>query len=640
MVWFSTQTPITDERIAGAISRNTVGKKLYPFVDGGAEDLAGLTEADLDVSYDYGDLFRYGAVIGADCTLAFERARDVVEVDHSIEILLPRGRCKVLTTILFSGAVSTQDPDATLAARVTIRGQGIDSVIEPLMVDGSPALDFQHSDWAELLDFRVDTTERVNVGGGPRNCTGIRFQQYGSRSYIKNVHVWGCAIGWDVKGFIIRSPSMWASHCTVAFNFDTINASKLCISGENNVKTMTLVNSTGVHFDNYQDEGILYTGSGDPIPSTIDNCTNIVVTAPRFEGKAVFNSANPRPTPFFRVGFTTPCKRIAFNNVQCAVGNDVYNHYLEFDQVDGVEVTGFFDSFETHGAVLFTANCKNIEYKPTYSKTGIFPVGEPTGFPVDDSGTLGRVVNYWPNSNFDLWLRGWDGVIVSAAAIAQENANVRNGVNALRVTATAAGFNVVQFRIAGAAVTALQGKTCTLGVWMYVPDIAAFDDADTTAQTARAGIVLTSDGGPTASPTQNNHTMKGHWQFVNVDAVIGAAATYIEVSIYVNQSATVMVGTEYIIIDGVYLFEGDSDSNSDKFLNGHFTDSPLVMSSAVNGKLVQRTDVTPADVDQVYEIGDRIEYLTPVAAGSLGEVCTTAGVGGTAVFKTYGAIAP
>lgn len=41
-----------------------------------------------------------------------------------------------------------------------------------------------------------------------------------------------------------------------------------------------------------------------------------------------------------------------------------------------------------------------------------------------------------------------------------------------------------------------------------------------------------------------------------------------------------------------------------------------------------------------YQVGDRLELLTPSAGGYTGKICTTAGVAGTAVWKDYGTIQP
>lgn len=46
-----------------------------------------------------------------------------------------------------------------------------------------------------------------------------------------------------------------------------------------------------------------------------------------------------------------------------------------------------------------------------------------------------------------------------------------------------------------------------------------------------------------------------------------------------------------------------------------------------------------ADTTYTFRVGDVIRYTDPAASGNVGQICTTAGAGGTAVFKTFGAIA-
>lgn len=661
-----------------------------------------------------------------DLSAGLDAARQVSEQDNSVAVRIPRGKHLINVGAVWSGSASSQDPDNTNAGRVEIIGEGIDSVLVPGMTDGSACLSFGFSNWITLRDFRVDTGGRILPTKTTTNCIGIELALYGSRNDIQNVHVWGCAVGWYIEGFILRHYNIWASHCDKGFEFKVINASHIVASAENCIQTFSLVNSSGVVFDNFQDEGILTAANTSPVPSTIDDCENIVFDGARVEGNSSFNVANPRPAGYYVIGSSARCRDITFRNFQGAVGIDKYQHYIDFVDCDGCHVDGFFDSFQAHSAVRFGEKCSNITYRPTFAKTGIFPVGEPVGFPIENSGTLNRQYNHFPNSNFDLWFRGWSTVVPNNVTLSKETALVRSGAHALRVTCTnaAGGFNSVAFRISGQSAIALRGKTATLCAWVYVPDIAQYDDADTTSQIARAGIVFSTDGATrsddfvdgdvdivtdqitmpghpwndgdnvrlttsgtlpgglstgttyfvgvinsstiafyqdrdrtqsigitsaagggthtiteyTTSPTQNNHTMKGGWNWINVDGNVGQTATYLDAAIYANQSGTQQPTSVFIVVDSIFIFEGDSDSNNDRWLNGDFVDSPLILSYGAGGKLVQRGTAAPTDADQEYETGDQIVYEAPSVGGHVGLVCTAAGPGGSATFNNFGSV--
>lgn len=77
----------------------------------------------------------------------------------------------------------------------------------------------------------------------------------------------------------------------------------------------------------------------------------------------------------------------------------------------------------------------------------------------------------------------------------------------------------------------------------------------------------------------------------------------------------------------------------------YFDESNTLSTKKVNNAAASGANVTLRNngtlgAGNTIQIGDRVMYTVPVAGGNIGEVCTTAGaVGGTAVFKTFGAIA-
>jgi hypothetical protein len=73
--------------------------------------------------------------------------------------------------------------------------------------------------------------------------------------------------------------------------------------------------------------------------------------------------------------------------------------------------------------------------------------------------------------------------------------------------------------------------------------------------------------------------------------------------------------------------------------NGWITDSDLIQTIGLGGRMMMRSDAAPTDPEMTYEVGDEVTKWTVAAGRSPGWFCTTGGVGGTAVFKAKSALA-
>lgn len=75
-----------------------------------------------------------------------------------------------------------------------------------------------------------------------------------------------------------------------------------------------------------------------------------------------------------------------------------------------------------------------------------------------------------------------------------------------------------------------------------------------------------------------------------------------------------------------------------RVINSTIPDAPSLNTKVEGGKLRIIDSAVPTDVAQYYQVGDIVWNNAPTAGGKIGWVCTTAGYGGTAVWKPFGAI--
>jgi hypothetical protein len=308
---------------------------------------------------------------------------------------------------------------------------------------------------------------------------------------------------------------------------------------------------------------------------------------------------------------------------------------ISADRVDGLNISGHVSRGIFAGpTVSTTANTKNF-------RQNIWSNGALNASPwlTDNSDQNGACFNYFPNRNFDMWFRGWFNVIPNRATLTQETSIVRKGANAAKITATAGqGFNLTSWTLTGDAVVALRGKTVVCGMWVFIPNIAEFSD-DPATRTKFPSMIISSFNGSVAvdSTTRNGRGVKGQWQFMWNEVAVQSNATQIILSAYVNQSANLANGNEYIVVDSIILAEANTPF--ERLMNDDLPDSPMVPTIGVSGAMITRASAVPSDPDQVYAVGDIVWNTAVAAAGSPGWVCTTAGVGGVAVFKAMANVA-
>lgn len=551
-------------------------------------------------------------------------ADDTVAIQAAITYALASGGA-----VYFPEGIYRVSASINCGSRIKLFGDGFRSRINPTISNGTGVFNFPAgSNFFSVEDLEVSSSvdfATYLAGGAPQNAIGFKLNQYSSRFYFKNVNFYGLAVGVDVRGFIATMDNLWLQCCDIGLRGNELNSALLNLRCENNKKSFELINSKGVAFDQLLDEG----GYSAPLASTLDvGCAGVEFTSPYWEYTL-------RATPYLSIGVTSECRSIKITGMNLVDYVTAGTAMISADRVDGLDISGHASKSIFGGPTIgTTTNTKNF-------RQNIWANGALNAAPwlTDDSDQNGACFNYFPNRNFDMWFRGWDDVAVVRSTLTQETSNVRKGANAAKITATAGqAFNYASWTLTGDAVVALRGKTIVVGMWVYIPDIVEFSN-DAATRTKFPSIIIQSFNGSAAvtSTTRNSRGSKGVWQFMWNELAVQVDATQLTTCAYVNQSSNVCTGNEYVIVDSIIISEANTPF--ERLMNDDLPDSPMVPAIGVSGSMITRASATPSDPDQVYAVGDIVWNTAVAAGGSPGWICTTAGVGGVAVFKAMANVA-
>jgi hypothetical protein len=534
--------------------------------------------------------------------------------------------------VYFPEGVYRVSASINCGSRIKLFGDGFKSRINPTISDGTGVFNFPAaSNFFSVEDLEVSSSVNFATylaGGAPQNAIGFKLNGNCARFYFKNVNLYGLAIGIDVVGFIATMDNIWLQCCDIGLRGDQLNSALLNLRCENNKKAFELTNAKGVSFDQLLDEG----GYVAPLASTLDqNCAGVTFIAPYWE----YVPSASRATPYLAIGATSECRAIKIIGMNLVDYMNAGVAMITADRVDSLEVSGQASRSTFAGPTISTtANTKNF-------RQNIWANGalNSSSWLTDNSDQNGACFNYFPNRNFDMWFRGWFNVNPNRATLTQETSIVRKGANAARITATAGqGFNATSWTLTGDAVVSLRGKTVVCGMWVFIPNIAEFSDDPATRTKFPSMIISSFNGSVTVDSTNRNaRGVKGQWQFMWNEVAVQSDATQIIISGFANQSANLANGNEYIVVDSIILAEANTPF--ERLMNDDLPDSPMVPTIGVSGAMITRASAAPSDPDQVYAVGDIVWNTAVAAAGSPGWVCTTAGVGGVAVFKAMANVA-
>jgi hypothetical protein len=509
----------------------------------------------------------------------------------------------------------------------------------------TPVLDAVSVDGVDLRDVFIGNPSATSPASATA-AIGLRLGRPGQtpqetykvgRSHVSNVRAYGLTTGVSVQGWTNNLSGIHAQYCGVGFIGEYLNASTVDLRLAGNTKHFEISKSDGVTLF------ALFEGSATSLQSsTIDDCTALRATL------YIEQQTTAAAAPLLVVGGTTECEAIdlviSVGALMSVTGNI---RPIVLDRVNGGRVLVRGSAGYSHSLIDTTANCKNVE---------IVYLDQQGVWPLDTSKSYGPMYNHFPNCDFSHWFAGWQDVYADNVTVTKETTLVRRGPNAVKIQAsTSAGTShYLRFTLSGngtttasKTTTALSGKRIKIGAWVWVPSLAEFTPTDPSGtEVARVNLYVTcrDTGGTsvnsdtTSGGTYNHHVIPGAWNFVWSKLDVIAACTAIDIRVYLNRGGTLPDTDAYIVLDSLQIVEDAVPFND--FVHGRITaDAPTIDAKVEGGNIVLFQDAAVSDATQTYIVGDEIRYRTTVAAGNRGEVCTTAGVGGTAVFKAFGVIA-
>lgn len=509
----------------------------------------------------------------------------------------------------------------------------------------TPVLDAVSVDGIDLRDVFIGNPSATSPASAT-SAIGLRLGRPGQtpqqtykvgRSNVSNIRAFGLTTGVSVQGWTNNLSGIHAQYCGVGFVGEYLNASTVDLRLAGNTKHFEISKSDGLQLF------ALFEGEASSLQSsTIDDCTALRATL------YIEQQTTAAAAPLLVVGGTTECEAIdlviSVGALMSVTGNI---RPIVLDRVNGGRVLVRGSAGYSHSLIDTTANCKNVE---------IIYLDQQGVWPLDTSKSYGPMYNHFPNCDFSHWFAGWQDVYADNVTVTKETTLVRRGPNAVKIQAsTSAGTShYLRFTLSGngtttasKTTTALSGKRIKIGAWIWVPNIAEFiptDQSGTTAAKVNIYATCRNTGGTSVNSdtasggTYNNHYVPGAWNFIWSKLDVIAACTAIDIRVYLNRGGTLPDTDAYIVLDSLQIVEDAVPFND--FVHGRITaDAPTIDAKVEGGNIVLFQDATASDATQTYIVGDEIRYRTTVAAGNRGELCTTPGAGGTAVFKAFGVIA-
>ncbi len=527
-------------------------------------------------------------------------------------LYIPAGTFLMSATLVVSGFMT-----------VVGEGRGV-SWLKPTITSGIPCVQIASgANWWELNGFSIaSSTNSANfiTGTAAQNVIGVQTNGACPRFRIADMHIYGCATGLDLHGWVGTIDNVLIDYCTLGLTGNELNGVTANIQFEACRKYFTIINSSGLHLNNLMGEGDV----ASTTTSTIDACNGVFISAAYFEAVGTY----PRTQPYLTIGATTNCNNVYITGCHidagAAMATGVYP--IAFDKVTYGEFTGDIAEGSQRRLVSTTANTLN--FKQSVGTHNI-------SMTQDASGTLSLGHNFMPNPNFITPLRGWRSAVQSGVAWVSETTIVRSSPTALRITPTpgqASTYLALQLPLA--AVTLLRGQTIRIGAWVWVPNLAAYSEA---TRTAYPDIFLRSSNGVSNvdSGSVLNSSVNNAWNYMYATVTVQADATLIQARLYTNNSVSVAV-SEYLVFDSVSVV--NAKFPLDRQMRGEYTDHHTIPQFL--GGLMRIVDTAvPADTQQTYAVGDQWWNSAVAAAGSPGSICTTGGAGGTAVWKAMAAVA-
>jgi hypothetical protein len=241
---------------------------------------------------------------------------------------------------------------------------------------------------------------------------------------------------------------------------------------------------------------------------------------------------------------------------------------------------------------------------------------------------------------------GYSGLVLNGGVLTVDTTVVRHGKSALRLTkAAGATWENVQFLPYNQSLLAtyLKGRRLYAAAWVYVPSgVGTYGQVN--GNSPIFGIHYYDGGVRQSQDCQLNAkaVRTGAWNFLwaSIDVPSGAG-TITSVAAYLypmpgNGGDTLSSPAQYVVADGVFV--GLDVPDIEAVARGDWVTHPLAACRMEGTQMVYEGTAVPTGTGVYYGVWDRVIHTAPVAGGSLGWVCTTAGVAGAATWKEYGLI--
>lgn len=521
----------------------------------------------------------------------------------------------------------------TVPQSASIRGGGPNAILTPTETSGGWIFAWP----VDSQNFTIDDVWITGNLGAPNNCGGIRLgtdtNNTCQRWIIRNSRIRGVANPWQLNGYVGWTEGLYAGYCTVGLVGTQLNAVTLDMKFENCAQPFVITDSNGLTFPQLLIEGV----TAQTSPATFDNCGGVTSLTTYLEQ----DISTPITVPHIAIGNTTQCTQFIISGSfagYAGISANLGVPLIDVDKCDGINVSGFTNLGTPVGGAgagnVVRTSANTLNYV-----NNVWSTSGPSGaFTTDGSNSLSpQSLNHFPNPNLDLWLRGWKTLVFGNCVGAKETTIVRRGKNALRVTADNGAVQPAsQFQITGDAVTALQEKNTRFCAWVWIPAIVEYYGPSRTAK-PDIDFFCHSPTLPTVfSSTILNRDTVGSWCLMHTTGIPQFDCTDIYCRATPNANNVACNGNEYIVVDSMFLVEASVPL--DVIINGCLVDSELIMARGLGGRMEMATAAFSADAGQTYVVGDRVWDTAPTAGGFAGSTCTTGGIGGIAVFKTFGAV--
>jgi len=241
-----------------------------------------------------------------------------------------------------------------------------------------------------------------------------------------------------------------------------------------------------------------------------------------------------------------------------ANGKEDGYYLVDISNTDSCTITGTAVSIppdlDSRG-IHVSETCKNVRAINTYTdNSGL----------CDMSVSIGEPVNLFPNVDFAAYGAGFANTVLTNVVKSKESEqavpNIRTGTEAIRVQAVA-GINYPdRCRVRESLswddyASVLSGKTITVGVWVYIPDITEYSEGG-----RYAAISVTDGVNPIkySSESGKYSVVPGKWTCIRVVYDVSSVAERLTIGFLpVHGEGPASTGNEYIIVDSLFLCLGD-----------------------------------------------------------------------------------